>query len=61
MEGGLEKIFGKAINGDKWSDVVAVILPDIVFFINAFEKILPISALLGALILVGSVILERNK
>ena len=56
MEGGLEKIFGKAINGDKWSDVVAVILPNIVFFINTFEKILPISALLGALILVGSLI-----
>ena len=61
FEGGLEKIFGKIINCDKWSDIVAVKLPDMVFSISVFEKILSINVLLEFLILVGCVIWGRNK
>ena len=43
FEGGLERIFVKTVNCGKWSDIVAVKLPDTVFSINVFEKILSIN------------------
>ena len=61
LEVGLEKIFGKMINCGKWSDIVAVELPDMLFFINAFGKILSINVLLESLIPVGCVTWERNS
>ena len=61
LEGGLEKIFGKIINCVKWSDVVAVKLPDMVLSIRVFEKIWTINIFLESLFLVGCVIWGRNK
>ena len=59
MEGGLQEIFGKVINCGKWLDIVAVKLPDMVFFVNVWEKI-SINVLLGSFVLVGCVIWERK-
>ena len=45
IDGRLEKISGAMRNWGRWSDIVAVLLPDILIGVITFEQILPIRVL----------------
>ena len=56
VDGGLEKISEAIRNWGRWSDIVAVMLPDILFGVITFEQILSIRVLELFLNLVGCTI-----